>query len=43
MLKDVIEGLLGGDLAAGDFGEGIEGEAEVFGKKVAAQAVVKTI
>lgn len=28
---------MGGDLAAGDVGEGVEGEAEVFGEKVAAE------
>jgi len=34
MLEDVIEGFLWGDLTAGDFGEGVEGEAEVFGEEV---------
>ena len=34
MAEDVIEGFLGGDESACDFGEGIEGEAEVFGHEV---------
>ena len=32
--KDVVEGFLGGDGTAGDFGERGKGEAEVFGDKV---------
>ena len=34
MAKDVVEGFLGGDLTAGDVGEMVEGEAEVFGNEV---------
>ena len=30
VFEDVVEGFLGSDLAAGDFGEDVEGLAEVF-------------
>ena len=34
ILKDVAKDFVGGDLAAGDLGEGVEGEAEVFSNQV---------
>ena len=41
MAEDVVEGFLGGDLAAGDFGEDIEDIAEIFGEEVTADTAVK--
>ena len=41
--KDLIERLLWGDLAAGDVGEVVEGETEIFGKEVAAELVVEAV
>ena len=38
-----IQCFLGSDLAAGDFGEGVEDEVEVFGEKVAAELLVEAI
>ena len=34
MAEDVVEGFLGGDESACDFGERVDGEAEVFGHEV---------
>ena len=39
--EDVVEGFLGGDLTAGDFGEDVEDVAEIFGEEVTADAAVK--
>ena len=36
VFKDVVEDFVGGNLTASNFGKSIEGEAEVFSKKVAA-------
>ena len=36
MFEDVVEGFLRCDLSAGDFGEDVEGLAEVFGYEVSA-------
>ena len=41
--EDVVEGFLGGDAASGDVGKGVEGEAEVFGKEVSAQAGMQAV
>jgi len=41
MTEDVVEGFLGCDLTAGDVGEVMEGEAEVFGEKVAGEVGVE--
>ena len=36
VLEDVVEGFLGSDLAARDFGKNVEGLAKIFRKEVAA-------
>lgn len=41
MAKDVVESFLGGDLTAGDVGEMVEGEAEVFGEEVTGEVGVE--
>lgn len=41
MAEDVVESFLGGDLAAGDVGEMVEGEAEVFGEEVTGEVGVE--
>ena len=41
VVKDVVEGFLGCDLASGDFGEGVAGEAEVFCDEVAAELLLE--
>ena len=41
MAEDVVESFLGGDLTAGDVGEMVEGEAEVFGEEVTGEVGVE--
>ena len=41
--EDVVEGFLGGDLTTGDVGKVVEGEAEVFGKEVAADLLMEAV
>ena len=40
VVEDVVEDLVGGDFAAGDFGEVKEGLAEVFADEVAAELLL---
>ena len=41
MAEDVVESFLGGDLTAGDVGDMVEGEAEVFGEEVTGEVGVE--
>ena len=41
MAEDVVESFLGGDLTAGDVGEMVEGEVEVFGEEVTGEVGVE--
>ena len=43
VLENFIEGFLGGDLTASDFGKNIKGLAEIFGKEVAAESLLQAI